>query len=516
MYLRGSSARARYASRLCQRPAQARSRSSCFASVRGWVMRQPDKTDPRRPTMDRHNTTDPADLCVLEAHELMRAGELSTQERLEASLRRIERLEPQLHAFARLYPAVAEGLARDAQRRLSDDSSPSPLCGQPVALKDWFKVAGLPLEAGSRAWKGYVADVDCTLWDRLRANGAVLVGHAHSFEPVTAPPTRNPWDPDRSPGGSSAGSAVAVATGMVPVALGTETTQSLRQPASHCGVSTIKPSYGQLSLFGVFGFIRSYDNPGVLGRSVQDCSITLQTMLGTDLRDDTTYGRAGLPALPVNVEPADRPYAGLRFGIPDGLGRPDPGVAGVWTRACQEAEALGAELVPVAADMFDDAYASPLEAEIVAEQRRLGLYPDRVEEYGAPFRAFLESIVQRNIGLADYIAARREREARMRLWAELFRRKQLAAILLPSCEFEAKPFGSGGQLDARYMRWSNLCGLPAVGFPGGLSAETGLPVGLSLVGALDDDASVITLALHYQMHYRYHLVRPHISSPGQV
>jgi len=453
------------------------------------------------------DATDPADLGVLEASMLMRQGKLSVRERLQATLRRIEQLEPQLNAFVRCYPALAEQLADEAQRRIATDPPGSPMCGQPVGLKDWYKVGGLPLEAGSAVWNGYIADVDSTAWERLRNHGAVLVGHTHTFEPVTAPPTRNPWNTECNPGGSSAGSAVAVATGMLPVALGTETTQSLRQPAALCGISTIMPSAGRLSLHGILKFIHTYDHPGVLGRSVQDCSLAFEALLGVDLNDELTLGRAPLAGLPTMVEPKDRPYAGMRIGVPHGVGRPDPGIEAVWTRACRELEALGAELVPLEAELFADDYAAPFEGEILHEHRRLGFYPDRVAEYGPGFRAFLERIAARNITLDDYISACRERGSRMRRWAQLFSNERLAAVFMPSCEFEAGPF-SRSQLDPRFVRWSSLCGLPAVGFPGGLSPVTAMPVGLQFVGAFDDDARIIELALHYQMHHAYHKARP--------
>src|SRR3954468_19182726 len=211
------------------------------------------------------SATDPADLGVIEAARELRARALSSRELTAAVLARIEERnggEPTfdgapdaINAFARVYPGEAVALAAAADERLAREREHAPLlCGVPVALKDLYAVAGLPVTASSRMLHGNVAQRDCVAWARLRAAGMVLVGHTHTHEFAfggTTDQVGNPWDLARSAGGSSGGSAAALAARMVPATLGTDTAGSVRIPAAMAGISSIKPTRGRIPIGGI-------------------------------------------------------------------------------------------------------------------------------------------------------------------------------------------------------------------------------------------------------------------------
>jgi aspartyl-tRNA(Asn)/glutamyl-tRNA(Gln) amidotransferase subunit A len=217
------------------------------------------------PTAAAAATADPADLGVLEAARELRARRLSAGELLDAVLARIAARnggEPTfdgapdaVNAWARIYPEEAAATARAADARLSGEGDDAPLlCGVPIGVKDLYAVAGLPVTASSRMLEGNVAEEDCVAWARLRAAGMVLVGHTHTHEFAfggTTDQVGNPWALDRSAGGSSGGSAAALAARMVPATTGTDTAGSLRIPAAMCGISSIKPTHGRVPIAGI-------------------------------------------------------------------------------------------------------------------------------------------------------------------------------------------------------------------------------------------------------------------------
>src|SRR4051812_37864244 len=236
--------------------------------------------------------TDPADLGALEAARELRARRLSARELLAAVLARIEARNggaatfdgapDAVNAWARVYPAEAEAMARAADERLAREGEDAPLlCGVPVALKDLYAVAGLPVTASSRMLEGNVAAADSVVWARLRAAGMVLVGHAHTHEFAfggTTDQVGNPWDLARSAGGSSGGSAAALAAHMVPAATGTDTAGSVRIPAAMSGISAIKPTHGRVPIGGIIPLAVTLDHAGPMARTVADCAALLQVM----------------------------------------------------------------------------------------------------------------------------------------------------------------------------------------------------------------------------------------------
>src|SRR5579884_3738871 len=277
--------------------------------------------------------SDPADLGVLEAAELLRTRELSSAELTDACLRRIEERNggsPTLdgapeavNAWVRLYPDLAREQARKADERRAHDGDASPLlCGIPIGVKDLYAVKGLPLTASSRVLDADApAAEDSVAWAALRAQGMVLLGHTHTHEFAaggTTDQVGNPHALHLIAGGSSGGSAAALAARMTPAALGSDTCGSLRIPSACCGTSAIKPTHGRLPLHGVIPLAPSLDHPGPMCRTVADCSAVLEAMArGGAETDPRMPPPAPLGAMPTAPGAGPRPLAGLTVALTD-------------------------------------------------------------------------------------------------------------------------------------------------------------------------------------------------------
>lgn len=316
---------------------------------------------------------DPPTASALELAAGLRAGRWSAGELAQYYFRRIEALNGPLgrfedngalNAFIRIYPDLARRACERADRERRYDG----WAGVPVALKDVFEVEGLPVTVGTPAFSSHRARQDCTLWKKWSEAGAVLLGHTQSgrfVSGVTTPQTANPWNRQLIAGGSSGGSAAAVSAGLVPVALGTETSGSLIYPALCCAVTTLKPSHGLLSLAGVFPGAKDFDVCGPLARTAADCAWAAATLAGIDPKDPMTAPQAGhrmeWPELPPATSHAEQPFAGLRFLVAtneryldrsrrDETPRPielDPRIRKGFEGFLRSLELMGAQVVPV-------------------------------------------------------------------------------------------------------------------------------------------------------------------------
>ncbi len=446
-------------------------------------------------------------LTVAALARLIRAGELSPREAVEAALARIEACEPALNSFisVRAEEALAEADA------LVGRDEPGPLHGVPFAVKDVIDVAGARTTAASRILADNVAGADATAVARLRAAGAVVVGKANTHEfafgaTTTSPhfgPAHNPWDLERVCGGSSGGSGAAVAAGLVPAALGTDTAGSVRIPACLCGVTGMRPSTGRVSNAGVFPVSWTFDTVGPIARTAEDCALVLDAVAGPDPADPTTVGG---PA-PRHAALLGSGIRGLRVGVVSHLfeGAIDPRVAAAVEGAVDELAAAGAHVESVAApalretEVVQQLIMLPEAAAVHLEWLRT-----RIEEYGPDVRARLLAGL-----LLPGTAVVTGQRARRRLYTDvalpLFERFDLLAA--PEMPVVAPRIGqeivAAGDVELPYRLsliphnspWSCL-GLPVASVPCGL--VDGLPVGLALVGRRFDEATVLRAAHTFQ------------------
>ena len=324
------------------------------------------------------------ELCDLPAHELvrrLRRREISAVDILESTLARIEAVEgaspstapyerdpsdlEKVHAYITLTAERARAQAEAVDQALAAGEDPGPLAGVPLAVKDIFCVQGTPSTAGSRILENFIAPYTATPVARLEAAGAVMLGKVNLDEfafgsstesSAFQPSTGNPWDPSRVPGGSSGGSAAAVAAGEAVISLGTDTAGSIRQPAAFCGVVGLKPTYGRVSRYGLIAFASSLDTPGSITRDVTDAALVLSVIAGADPRDATA---AAVP-VPDYLAELERGVEGLRIGLsPDTFHvkypdpetgelreqEIDPEIAAATRRAAEALAAAGAEIV---------------------------------------------------------------------------------------------------------------------------------------------------------------------------
>jgi aspartyl-tRNA(Asn)/glutamyl-tRNA(Gln) amidotransferase subunit A len=480
------------------------------------------------------------DLTVVEALARMRAGEISSEELTRAYLERIERLDPGLlQAYVTVTPELAleQARAADARRRAGDEA---PLLGVPMALKDLVLTKDIRTTCSSKILEQFVPIEDATLTKRLYAAGAVLLGKTNMDEFAMGSstensgffPTRNPWgDLTRVPGGSSGGSAAAVAGRLAPFAIGSDTGGSIRQPASLCGVVGLKPTYGRVSRYGLIAFASSLDQLGPLTVDVADAALVTGVIAGHDPLDSTSLDAP----VPDYSTALDGPLRGLRIGVPKEyfVAGMEPGVERAVREALDLLRGLGAELGEVSLPHTDyglAAYYIIAPAECSANLARYdgvkygysapdaesmwdGYYKTRGRGFGAEVkRRIMLGTYALSSGYYDayYVKAQKIRTLIKQDFDAAFER--FDALVTPTSPTVA--FKLGEKTDdplAMYLNDVctlpvNLAGLPGLSLPCGLS--DGLPVGLQVIGKPLDESTVFRVAHAYEQAAGGPLARP--------
>ena len=421
--------------------------------------------------------TDPAALSASDAVRLVRGRRLSAAELVEASLRRIARLDPSLRAWVAV---DAEG-ARRAAQAVDAGRVRGALAGLPFGVKDIVDVAGMPTTAGFAAFAERVAAADATAVARQRAAGAIALGKTATtqFAYRDPPPTRNPWSPEVTPGGSSTGSAVAVAARMVALAIGTQSGGSVLRPSAYNGVVGYKPTFGLVSKAGVLPLSMVCDHVGVSVRTVADAQLWRRVAAGQD------------PLDPTSAEPRRprRPDGRRRFGIlAPALGLVSAEVRERVLDAARRFESAGAEVVevdsPVPLDLVFAAHRTVLQVDTASVHATL--FGERGAEYGPLLRASIS--VDRVIPGAVYARAQAIRDETRRRFDQLL--EDVDALLLPTCDLPPAPPATG---DASLQAIFSFTGQPAVSLPHGFS-RSGLPLAVQLAGARFDDIGFLRLA----------------------
>jgi aspartyl-tRNA(Asn)/glutamyl-tRNA(Gln) amidotransferase subunit A len=471
-------------------------------------------------------------------------GERSARQTILEAFERIDALDPALHVFLNTQRQAALARAGELDQRLAAGEKPGALFGVPVALKANMCLAGVETNCGSRILAGYRPPYTATFVQRLLDAGAIVVGMANmdefamgsSSENSAFGPTRNPWDPSRSPGGSSSGSAVAVAAGMVPLALGSDTGGSVRQPAALCGIYGFKPTYGRVSRFGLIAFGSSLDQVSPFARSTRDVELAMSVISGVDESDATCF-----PEPPLEAESAPDPasLAGLRVGVPKEY-FPDVLARDVRERceaAIQRLADLGAQIVETS--LPHTQYAIPTYYVVATAEAssnlarydgvRYGLRVDGDGTLQGMFAATREKgfgpEVKRRILLGTYVLSAGYYDAwygRALKVRALLRRdfeqafEKVDVIVGPTSPTAA--FRLGEKADdpvAMYLcdiltTPVSLAGIPGLSVPVGFVEDGGkkLPVGMQIVGPWKGDARVLRVARAYEMATEYAKAAP--------
>ncbi len=453
-----------------------------------------------------------AELVGLSATELLegyRERRFSPVEVVDALAARIEELNQWLGAFTTLCLERAREEARTAERQYLRAESVRALAGVPFGVKDLFDSEGVRTTYGSPMFADHVPTVDAEAVRRARAAGAILIGKTQTHEfawGITSVnflmgSSRNPWNPRLMSGGSSGGSAVALAAQLVPLALGSDTGGSIRVPSSFCGTVGLKPTYGRISAAGVFPLARSLDHPGAMARTPADSALLLQTIAGVDARDPATEN---VPVGHLEVE-LGAGLSGVRVGLcPDlHLVPLAPEVGSAFESAVAAVERLGGELVEIelpGADRIYETFGVIQRGEALFSHVQAGLFPARRDEYGEDVRARLE--LATTVDLPSYLAASAERQRLRAAFDRVF--DQVDVLLTPVSAGSPLPIGEertvhqGREIEFRELVMSytvaqDLTGLPActarVGFD-----ELGIPVGAQFTGPRWGEARVLRAA----------------------
>jgi aspartyl-tRNA(Asn)/glutamyl-tRNA(Gln) amidotransferase subunit A len=464
------------------------------------------------------------ELFLTALSKLIAARELSSSEAVSAALACLERLEPKLNAFISVLSEQALTEAKKADEEIARGNYRGPLHGIPVTIKDMFEMAGVRTTGGSKILADWVPETDSALVERLRAAGAIILGktnldefgHGGTSTLSHFGPVHNPWDLDRIAGGSSGGSAAAVASGIGPLSYGTETGSSVRRPASYCGIVGFKPTFGIISRHGSFRGAWSQDHVGLFARSVKDIALGLDAVAGFDARDPASVYHE-------NSSYASRLEANVR-GLRVGVLRPfleavDPAVRQAFDDAVEVLASAGCAVVNL--DIPEMSYAA-MTSMVTSSAESAGINRRWFREHHQDFVPHVSRglAVGMTITASEYLTAQR---ARHRIREALRATYEKVDIIASPTTGRVAPLLSQGLKgngdDTRHasynqsnlLRFPSMLGLPGCSLPCGVNPE-GLPIGLQLVGCWFADQCVLNSAFVYQSLTDWHTRRPAIAS----
>jgi aspartyl-tRNA(Asn)/glutamyl-tRNA(Gln) amidotransferase subunit A len=482
-----------------------------------------------------------AALTLLEAHEKLRKREISSTELTEAILRRITETDDRVHAYITLCSDSARAQAKRADERFIDGTSKDPLLGIPIAIKDNFLTHGVRTTCASKILGNFISPYDGTVVAKLRSAGSVFTGKTNldefamgsSTENSAFFPTRNPWSLEHVPGGSSGGSAAAVAADQCIVALGTDTGGSIRQPAAYCGIVGLKPTYGRVSRYGIIAFASSMDQVGPLTKDVRDCALMLEAIAGYDPADSTSVN---VP-VPQYSARLTGDIEGLRMGIPK-----EYFVAGMQPEAEQAVRAAislleknGARIEEISLPHTQYAVAAYYLVATAEASSNLARYDgmrfghraranDLVETYMLSRQEGFGAEVKRRIMLgtyalsagyydAYYLKAQKARALIKKDFDNAF--EHCDVIVTPTAPSTAFRIGEKTDdplqmyLSDIYTLSINLAGLPALSLPCGFDSDA-LPIGMQIIGKHFDETTVLHIAYAYEQATDWHKQKPRL------
>ncbi|MGE5253370.1 MAG: amidase [Planctomycetaceae bacterium] len=457
------------------------------------------------------NSPNPETWTLHSLSKALRKKEISPVEITRAYLQRIETFDRKINSFITVLPRQALKAARSAEKELLKGRSLGPLHGIPFAAKDLFFTRGIRTTCGSKILKDFVPPYNATVIERLQAAGAILLGklnmHEFAYGTTSTNPhfgsVRNPWDRERVTGGSSGGSAAALASAFVPLTLGTDTGGSIRIPSALCGTAGLKPTFGRVSKHGVYPLCWTMDHPGPMTRCVADLALAMNVMAGFDPLDPSTTP----VAVPDYTRGLSDDLKGIRIGVPETyyFERLNPGVRTAVQRAVQVLKGLGAAVKKISIPLLPEASIAAfiiLLAEGAATLEKW--HRTRARDLGDDVRSRL------NLGAAITAAQYLKAQAVRRKIRETFSRTLQTenVILTPQLPITAPKIGQGSvswgketepvpSALTRFTRIYNLAGIPSLSIPCGFSAA-GLPIGLQIAGRPFDERTVLRVGSAYE------------------
>ena len=460
---------------------------------------------------------------IEEVSSLIENKEISPVELTDNCLMQIEKYNPELNAYVFIATEEAKIAAKEAEKAIMSGDYRGKLHGIPIAYKDLYFTKGMPTTACSKVLKDFVPQYDSTVVERLGKAGAINLGKTNTTEFAFGPtneesyfgPARNPWNTKKIPGGSSGGSAIAAASGMAYLAMGSDSGGSIRIPAAMCGVVGFKPSIGLISTYGIVPLSFSMDTAGPICRSVADVAIVLDTVTGTDSKDPSPFAAKGKPTeFYQDIKNAEN-LKGKILGIPSNFffDKTDYEVERIFFEAVDRLKALGAEVKEIhipGLDLIPNISTNLMFSEGAWAHRNW--FPELKDDYQKDIPPRLE--LGLSVTATDYIEAVKGREKIIAQWASAL--ENIDAVITPTCPIEPFDIGLGapwniitrgkteqGKIMATYhTRYANMTGAPALSVPAGLT-KNGLPVGLMIMGKLGYDVDVLEIGMAYERHYQY-------------
>ncbi|HVN15378.1 MAG TPA: amidase [Anaerolineales bacterium] len=444
-------------------------------------------------------------LTLTQAREKIKSGELSPQTLTEACLRQIEQLNPKINAFI----TVAEPQFPDPTL------SNAPLYGLPIALKDLYETEGLRTTIGTKFFADFIPSKDAVVVKKLKEAGAVVLGKTNTHEIALGVTNvnphygtcHNPWDTARVTGGSSGGSAAAVASDMALAAFGTDTGGSIRIPASLCGVVGLKPTYGRVSLRGIFPLSWNLDHAGPLTKCVRDAALLLQVMAGYD-DDDPASVNIAVDDYLTRIDEGIKDWK-IALAVGDFIDEADTEVLSAVNTAAEAFTSLGARVEKVEVQWLREA---ALANSLMTQADGAAVHRDRLNEQPEMFGADVRQRLETGAGFtsSEYILARRTQVEARRRGERLL--NQYDVLLLPSTPIPAPPIEGNDAVEqarrlTRFTAPFNLSGLPALSMPCGFT-KNNLPIGLQLVSAHWAEAKLLRAAQAYEGATEWHLKKP--------
>jgi aspartyl-tRNA(Asn)/glutamyl-tRNA(Gln) amidotransferase subunit A len=456
---------------------------------------------------------DPQTWTLSTLAKAIRKKEISPLEVTRAFLERIEKHDPKINAFITLLTPRALRAARQAETDILKGKYRGPLHGMPFAAKDLFFTKGIRTTCGSKILTHFVPQYDAAVIERLSSAGAILLGklnmHEFAYGTTSVNPyygaVRNPWDRERITGGSSGGSAAALACSFAPLTLGTDTGGSIRIPAALCGIAGLKPTYGRISRYGVYPLCWSLDHPGPMAKSVADLAVAMNTLAGHDPRDPST------PKVPVPNYPQalGKDLEGIRLGVPDRyyFDRLDEEVHTAVKKAVQDLKGLGAKVQLISIPRLPEASTAAFIA-LIAEGAAVleKWHLTRSKDLGEDVRSRLD--LGAAIKASQYLKAQRVRRKVREIFMEAF--QKVDALVTPQLPITAPKIGQSsvslgkgtesvvGAL-TRFTRIYNLIGIPSLCLPCGFSSS-GMPIGLQIAARPFAEETVLKVGHAYEIN----------------